>query len=119
MVPFPTNRDLSALSLRDRNNESQPTLLPQMGSFSGHTRPVDSLALDLHDDGSSSSSPLLYSADSMGVIKAWRLDVNTRPDGTRSVRGVVEADYGGHRTGVGELWISQQHIWSGTLSIPL
>jgi WD40 repeat protein len=115
LIPlFSTRRDLSTLFVHDLNNISQPTALPQMGSFSGHTRPVDALALDILD---SSSSPLLYSADSMGVIKAWSLDISTRPDGSRSVRGTVEAEYGGHRTGVGELWVLQQHIWSGTLSL--
>ncbi|KAF9507608.1 hypothetical protein BS47DRAFT_1398465 [Hydnum rufescens UP504] len=111
--------DISALSLGDHADVSPSTALPQIGALSGHTRPVDSLGLDLHDDGSShSSSPLLYSADSMGVIKAWSLDVNTRADGTRLARGTVESEYRGHRTGVGELWISQQHVWSGTLPMP-
>lgn len=49
----------------------------------------------------------------MGVIKVWALDIQTRNDGARSVRGTVEAEYQGHRTGVCEMIVAEGRIWSG------
>lgn len=56
---------------------------------------------------------MLYSGDSMGVIKSWNLDILERPDGTRSIRGTVVDEFTGHRTGVCSMVVSEGKIWSG------
>lgn len=56
---------------------------------------------------------MLYSGDSMGVIKSWNLDILERPDGTRSIRGAVVDEFTGHRTGVTSMVVSEGKIWSG------
>ena len=51
----------------------------------------------------------------MGVIRVWSLDIAARLDGTRSVRGVTEAELTGHTTGVCVMAVADGQIWSGEL----
>lgn len=62
--------------------------------------------------------PLLYSGDSMGVIKAWSLDIIVRPDGIRSIRGTVVEEHSGHRTGVCTMLVTNGQVWSGEFFLP-
>lgn len=94
----------------DPDRDSGP--LPLVGSLSGHRRPVDCLAVDVKAPVSV-ARPLLYSGDSMGVIRVWNLDISERSDRTRSVRGITEAELTGHRTGVCTMTVADGQIWSG------
>lgn len=107
------SRDLSGLDNPDRVSDT----LPLVGSLSGHRRPVDCVAIDIRSSGPT-ARPLLYSGDSMGVIRVWSLDITERSDGSRSVRGVTEAEFTGHRTGVCTMMVADGQIWSGELQTP-
>ena len=61
----------------------------------------------------------LYSADSMGVIKSWSLDLTTNDSGDRSVRGTVAEEHKGHRTGINEMTVLNHQIWTGLLPVSL
>ena len=83
---------------------SDPTSpLKQLETISVHTRPVEALAWD-------STSSLLYTGDSMGIIKIWALGPDTVDQGYRA-RMVGELK--GHQTGVNEMWASNGKVWSG------
>ena len=93
-------RDLEPLA----TNPTEPLKL--LGSISGHTRPVECLAIDPEDGNP--SSPTLYTADSMGVIKIWQLE-----RGEGSCRGILQGELTGHRVGVTEMWVGQGGVWTG------
>jgi hypothetical protein len=73
--------------------------------ISEHTRPIDCTAYD-------EQKRQLYTGDSMGVIKSWRLDL---PDDSSSCRPALLRDYGGHRTGVNNMITRNSDLWSGML----
>lgn len=73
------------------------------GVVSGHTRPVDCLAYD-------PVQRLLYTGDSMGVIKAWELDISEDRSHSRATQ---VAELKGHRTGVNSISIHESNVWSG------
>jgi WD40 repeat protein len=104
-VTYPAKRsyrDLQTLS-------SDSTLSIKLtGVVSGHTRPVDCLAYD-------PVQRLLYTGDSMGVIKAWELDISEDRSHSRATQ---VAELKGHRTGVNDLSIHEGSVWSGKCLIP-
>ncbi len=110
-------RDLSVL-LTKRHSPQLP--LPHVGTFTGHTRPVECLSIDKRpaaeeeEEDSNPETSHLYSADSMGVVKVWSLDIVPQDSDPRSVRGVVVEEHQGHRTGINEMIISNRQIWTGS-----
>lgn len=98
-------RDLT--SLTSSNTHNNP--LVQIGSTTGHTRPVECLAVD-HSTGYR-----MYSADSLGVIKAW--EVESHPTPTTSRRLTHVGDLEAHTMGVTDMWVAHGRVWSGELVV--
>ena len=85
-----------------------------MGSISAHTRPIESLAAYL-DTSTSSPHLVLFTADTMGVIKVWDV-VKDSTDGPPIWRSTLRDDLGGHRTRINEIVYGSDHLWSGKKS---
>ncbi|KAF8312050.1 WD40-repeat-containing domain protein [Cantharellus anzutake] len=107
--------DLSVLS------SSPASQLLHVGTFTGHTRPVECLSVDgaprfaAEEEYATITENLrLYSADSMGVIKIWSLDISTRASGALSIRGNVVRENKAHRTGINDMVVSNGQIWTGS-----
>ena len=79
----------------------------QLGSISAHTRPVEALAFEPKDE----TSAILFTADTMGVIKVWELE--RQYGGTPHCRATLKTELGSHRTGVNDLWVGNGLVWSG------
>ena len=85
-----------------------------MGSISAHTRPVEAL------DGEvlSSDSAVLYSADTMGILKIWILERDTAAQQTDGLpprwRITLREDLIHHRTRINQLVLHNGYIWTGT-----
>lgn len=100
-------RDLASLTGTDP--------LVSVGSISAHTRPVETL------DGNplSGDSAILYSADTMGVLKIWLLERDTLGQSTDGLpprwRTTLQEDLTHHRTRINQLVLHNGHIWTGTL----
>ncbi|KAF9001932.1 WD40 repeat-like protein [Cyathus striatus] len=87
-------------------NKMRP--LSSMGSITAHARPVECL------DGkpTSDSSALLYTADTMGIIRLWNLTKElVSPPRWRST--MVE-ELGHHRTRINELYYGNDHLWTAS-----
>ncbi|KAI0282189.1 WD40-repeat-containing domain protein [Russula aff. rugulosa BPL654] len=83
-----------------------------MGSISAHTRPVESLAGYL-DTSTSPPHLVLFTADTMGVIKAWDV-VKDSTDGPPIWRSTLRDDLEGHRTRINEIVYGNGHLWSAS-----
>lgn len=81
------------------------TPLVQIGSTTGHTRPVECLAVD-------ASTHRLFSADSMGVIKAWEVESHPAPTPSRRLTHV--GDLRAHSMGVTDMWVAHGRVWSAS-----
>ncbi|KAG8734249.1 hypothetical protein FRC11_007504 [Ceratobasidium sp. 423] len=93
--------DLSVLT----SPTTQNAPLVQIGSTTGHTRPVECLAAD-------SAGYRIYSADSMGVIKAWEVEAHPAPASSRRLTHV--GDLQAHRTGITDMWVAHGRVWSAS-----
>ncbi|OSX65158.1 hypothetical protein POSPLADRAFT_1053931 [Postia placenta MAD-698-R-SB12] len=82
--------------------------LHSVGSLSAHTRPVESLnAYPLSD-----SSAILYTADTMGVIKVWELTKeNSDPPRWRST---MREELNHHRTRINEVVYGNGQLWTAS-----
>ena len=84
-----------------------------MGSISAHTRPVETL------DGEtlSGDSAVLYSADTMGVLKVHLLERGTRTQPVGGLpprwRATLREDLTHHRTRINQLALHNGYIWTG------
>ena len=97
---FGTSRDIS------QPENTGP--LRSVGSISAHTRPVECL------DGQalSENSAILYTGDTMGVIKVWDLQkINSSPlRWATTLKDTINH----HRTRINELMYHQNgHLWTG------
>lgn len=83
------------------------TPLTSVGSLTDHTRPVESLDARVVSD----KSAVLYTADTMGVIKIWEL---TKDDATPSRwQSVLVGELKHHRTRVNDMVHGNGHLWTG------
>ncbi|PFH49111.1 hypothetical protein AMATHDRAFT_76392 [Amanita thiersii Skay4041] len=92
----------------DLSNPTEPSPLPSLGSMSAHSRPVECL------DGISQSddTAILYTADTMGVIKIWDL---TREDATPPRwKSTLRAELNYHRTRVNEMILGNGQLWTAS-----
>lgn len=83
--------------------------LASAGSISSHTRPVECLAGKVV----SPTSAVLYTADTMGVVKIWDLvkdNDNGRPPRWRST---LREQLDHHRTRINELLYGNGQLWTG------
>ncbi|CAE6479167.1 unnamed protein product [Rhizoctonia solani] len=93
--------DLSVLTSPTTKNAP----LVQIGSTTGHTRPVECLAVD-------SASHRIYSADSMGAIKAWEVESHPAPTSSRRLTHV--GDLQAHTMGITDMWVAHGRVWSAS-----
>ena len=78
-----------------------------MGSLTDHTRPVENLAAHTLSDGSA----ILYTADTMGVIKVWKI---TKDDGTPSRwQSKLMDELKHHRTRINDMMYGNGYLWTG------
>ncbi|KAI0047961.1 WD40 repeat-like protein [Auriscalpium vulgare] len=89
--------------------------LQSLGSISSHTRPVESLSayIETADDPHADTTYVLFTADSMGVIKVWRIrrdDAEMHP----RVRAEPIDELVYHRTGINELVYGNGHVWTAS-----
>ncbi|KAI0035758.1 WD40-repeat-containing domain protein [Vararia minispora EC-137] len=91
-------------------HSSEP--LTSVGSILSHTRPIE--ALEVHPEAfASPDGPfILFTSDTMGVIRAWEM---CRIDGGRPTwKASPKADLHHHRTGVTQLKFGDGHLWSAS-----
>ncbi|EJD53269.1 WD40 repeat-like protein [Auricularia subglabra TFB-10046 SS5] len=101
-----SDKSIRFWDMSDPNWFSSP--LKTLGSISSHTRPVECLAADEN----SFSCIRLFSADSAGTIKVWRLD---RQYGvSANCKAVLETELKGHRTGINEMWHGGGLLWTAS-----
>lgn len=105
LIP-PLLRDLSSVTGKDP--------LVSVGSISAHTRPVEAVDGEtLSDD-----SAILYSADTMGVLKVHLLERDTATQPADSLpprwRTTLREDLTHHRTRINQLVLHNGYIWTGT-----
>ncbi|QRV74753.1 Katanin p80 WD40 repeat-containing subunit B1 [Ceratobasidium sp. AG-Ba] len=86
-----------------------PTSLPQIGSSTGHTRPVECIVADPTQP---ITATRVYSADSMGVIKVW--SVETHPAPTESRRLTLLGEMKSHTMGITDMWAAYGRVWSSS-----
>lgn len=96
---------------RDISQPENRNPLRGVGSISAHTRPVECL------DGQalSENSAILYTGDTMGVIKVWDLqkDNGSPPRWAATLKDTINH----HRTRINELMYHQNgHLWTGVFS---
>ena len=84
--------------------------LTSVGSLTDHTRPVESLDARAVSD----TSAVLYTADTMGVIKIWDVikDNGTPPRWQSTLAGELKH----HRTRVNDMIHGNGHLYTGTSS---
>lgn len=98
-------RDLSTLE------ESKPLL--SAGSISAHTRPVEALATR----PLSESSAILYTGDTMGIIKVWELTREPGVSGSSQPprwQSKLISEHNYHRTKVTEMLYGAGQLWTGS-----
>ncbi|KAG5716260.1 hypothetical protein E4T56_gene10611 [Termitomyces sp. T112] len=82
--------------------------LRSVGSISSHTRPVESLYASTCFD----TSAVLYTADTMGIIKFWFL---TKDGGSSPTwRGTLREELIHHRTRINEMLYGSDHLWTAS-----
>lgn len=79
------------------------------GSVSAHSRPVECLTGVAHSE----TSVTLLTADTMGVIKIWKLERESGPN--PRWRSELQDTLNYHRTGVTEIHYGAGQIWTGNL----
>lgn len=100
-------KKIDSWSSRDLSNISRGTPLISVGSISSHTRPVECI------DGFSMSetSAVIYTADTMGVIKIW--DLEKDHDTPPRWRSKLRAELNHHRTRINEMLYGNGQLWTG------
>lgn len=94
-------RDLSSAA-----TSSEP--LRNAGSIVSHTRPIECLA----GYATSESSAILYTADTMGVIRVWELKKEAGVEPIRW-RATPKGELSHHRTRINDMALGQNLVWTG------
>ncbi|KAJ7090242.1 WD40-repeat-containing domain protein [Mycena belliarum] len=92
----------------DLSNVVSGKPLTSMGSISSHTRPIsciDGMAL-------SETSAILYTADSMGMIKIW--DLVKESGANARWKSTLKVELKHHRTGINEMRSGRDHLWTAS-----
>ncbi|KAJ7273244.1 WD40-repeat-containing domain protein [Mycena rebaudengoi] len=82
--------------------------LTSMGSISSHTRPVsciDGVAL-------SDTSAVLYTGDSMGIIRIW--DLVKEGGAAPRWKSTLKTELNHHRTGINEMLVGRDQLWTAS-----
>ncbi|KDR81442.1 hypothetical protein GALMADRAFT_134881 [Galerina marginata CBS 339.88] len=92
----------------DISQPESPDPLRNIGSISSHTRPVECL------DGQplSDHSAILFTGDTMGIIKAWDLQKDSGPSArwTAALKDTIDH----HRTRINELIYANGELWTAS-----
>lgn len=102
-----TDHPSSLATLRDLSTATENKPLTLVGLVSSHTRPVeclDGIAL-------SNTSATLYTADTMGVIKVWDLEMEGG-DRTRW-KSTLRVELNHHRTRINQMLYADGQLWTG------
>ncbi|KAH8108141.1 WD40 repeat-like protein [Cristinia sonorae] len=83
--------------------------LPSIGSISAHTRPVECLVAR----STSEDSAILYTGDTMGIIKVWELTKETG-NGAPRWKATLQDELQHHRTGVVEMIYGTGQLWTAS-----
>jgi len=86
--------------------------LSPAGSISAHSRPIESLAAYL-DTTTSPPHLVLFTADTMGVIKVWDV-VKDSAEGPPIWRSTLRDELNDHRTRINEMVYGEGHLWSAS-----
>lgn len=83
--------------------------------MSAHSRPVESLAAYLDTTGADAAPHLvLFTADTMGVIKVWDVVKDSSAEDRRPIwRSTLRDEWNDHRTRINEIVYGDGHLWSG------
>ncbi|KAH9981511.1 WD40-repeat-containing domain protein [Lactifluus volemus] len=88
--------------------------LPAVGSISAHSRPIESLAAYLDATDAGVPHLVLFTADTMGVIKVWEVVKDASAEDCRPIwRGTLRDEWTDHRTRINEIVYGDGHLWSG------
>ncbi|KAI0080613.1 WD40 repeat-like protein [Panus rudis PR-1116 ss-1] len=102
----------------DLSSIEKDKTLTSIGSISAHTRPVVSLDART-SDSPNTSSVILYTADSMGLIKAWEISREEVQDASSHkpprFRAIQVDELKHHRTGVNEMKYGNGQLWTASL----
>ncbi|KDQ60628.1 hypothetical protein JAAARDRAFT_31591 [Jaapia argillacea MUCL 33604] len=82
--------------------------LAGLGSISSHTRPVE--ALEAHP--TSSTSAILFTGDTMGIIKVWELTLEGGP--SPRWRSTLKTELTHHRTRINEMAYGNGQLWTAS-----
>ncbi|KAI0064690.1 WD40 repeat-like protein [Artomyces pyxidatus] len=98
----------------DLSSVSTSSQLPSLGSISSHTRPVESLdAYIPQKSGPEKVEFVLFTANTMGVIKVWNMA--KEGEGDRTIwRSTLRDELVHHRTRVNELIYGDGHLWTAS-----
>jgi COMPASS component SWD3 len=100
---------LNSLTLqRDISQPSERRSLSSLGSISSHTRPVECLLGKVTSDGKT----ILYTGDTMGIIKVWELLRETGSNPRWKASLSQQLDY--HRTRIDDMFYGNGQLWTGT-----
>ncbi|KAG6832711.1 hypothetical protein H0H92_012283 [Tricholoma furcatifolium] len=92
----------------DLSTPQQKEPLRSMGSISSHTRPVECLDGSVLPD----TTAILYTADTMGIIKSWVL---TKDEGQATLwRGSLQEEFSHHRTRINEMLYGSGQLWTAS-----
>jgi len=83
--------------------------LASVGSISSHTRPIECLDGQVQSD----VSAILYTADTMGVIKIWELEKEDESASSRW-RTTLKKELNHHRTRINDMIIGDGFIWTAS-----
>ncbi|TFK54822.1 WD40 repeat-like protein [Heliocybe sulcata] len=83
--------------------------LVSAGSISAHTRPVERLEGQALPDGTG----VLYTADTMGIIRVWALSKEEAVTPARW-QATQKAEYGHHRTGINDMVHGAEQLWTAS-----
>lgn len=102
--------DCTPITRRDLSYPESTEPLRSMGSISSHTRPVECI------DGKATSdtTAILYTGDTMGIIKVWELKKEDGPN-PRWIPTLADT-ISHHRTRINELYYGQGQLWTGDFS---
>jgi hypothetical protein len=81
--------------------------MTSLGSISSHTRPIECIDGRAESDGSA----ILYTGDTMGVIKVWDLRQETGPEPRWKAFLIRELIT--HRTRINEMLLDKETLWTG------
>ena len=85
-----------------------PSQNSMLGVLNEHYRPVECLSYVPGETTPESS--IIFSADSMGVIKVWSIVTSGSP---RTLQSTLLCCIEGHSTGINDMWYGQGQLWTG------